>query len=188
MEFCQLQPASRGYAYFFFDGTKAQSESLNYESLTRSIITQLSDRCGANIPNVLVDLYNKCDEGHRQPLESQLEEVLSHILEIFDSTYIVIDSLDECVEKADLLRWIQSVSKGASGKLHLMLASRPEADIEQGLASLDNLRKVSVGDQSTMDDINAYLTARLQAPDMSQWNECEKHMIKTALSTGSNGM
>ncbi|KAF7978225.1 hypothetical protein HWV62_1224 [Athelia sp. TMB] len=188
MEFCQLKPASRGYAYFFFDGTKAQSESLNYESLTRSLITQLSDRCGDNIPDALVDMYHKCDSGHRQPLESQLEGTLSKIMETFDSTYIVIDSLDECVEKTDLLKWIQSVALGSSGKLHLMLASRPEAQIEQSLTSLYNLQKVSVGDRSTVDDINAYLDARLQAPDMSQWNECEKRMIKTALSAGSNGM
>ena len=135
-----------------------------------------------------MDLYSKCDDGHRQPLESQLENVLSRILEIFESTYIVIDSLDECVEKADLLRWIQSVTTGTSGRLHLMLTSRPEADIEQGLSSLHNLRKVSVGDKSTVDDISVYLDAQLEAVDMKQWDEPEKQMIKTTLSTGSGGM
>ncbi|KAF7972853.1 hypothetical protein HWV62_16884 [Athelia sp. TMB] len=187
-EFCELKPTARGYAYFFFDGTKAQSESLNYESLLRSIITQLSNRCGANIPDALVDLYNKCDEGQRQPLESQLENTLSHILGIFESTYIIIDALDECIEKADLLRWIQSITTGTSGKLHLALTSRPEGDIEQGLASLRNLKTVSVGDQSTMGDINAYLDARLKAADMSKWDEGEIQMIKTGLSAGSDGM
>ena len=188
VEFCEKKPAARSYAYFFFDGTKAQSESLNYESLLRSIITQLSNRCDANIPNVLVDLYNKCDKGDRQPLESQLEDTLSQILNIFESTYIIIDSLDECAEKADLLGWIQSIATGTSGKLHLMLTSRPEADIEYGLASLRSLKKVSIGDRSTMGDINAYLDARLAAADMSQWDEPEKHMIKRGLSGGSDGM
>ena len=109
------------------------------------------------------------------------------MLEIFDSTHIVIDALDECVEKADVLRWIESVAVGTSGRLHLMLTSRPEADIEQGLASLHNLQKVSVGEKST-DDIGAYLDARLRAADMSQWDEPEKQMIKTGLSAGSGGM
>ncbi|KAF7975437.1 hypothetical protein HWV62_9569 [Athelia sp. TMB] len=188
VELCQSKPASRGYAYFFFDGTKAQSESLSYDSLLRSIILQLSDRCGDNMPHALVHLHTECDGGHRQPSESQLENALSQILDIFDSTYLVIDSLDECVEKADLLRWIQSVSKGASGKLHLILASRLEAEIEQGLMSLGNLRKISVGSHSTLDDINTYLDVRLRAPDMNRWNEPEKCTIKTALSGGSQGM
>ncbi|KAF7972855.1 hypothetical protein HWV62_16888 [Athelia sp. TMB] len=188
VEFCELKPTARGYAYFFFDGTKAQSESLSYESLLRSIITQLSNRCGANIPDVLVDLYNKCDEGQRQPLESQLENTLSQILDIFESTYIIIDALDECAEKADFSRWIQSVTTGMLRKLHLMLTSRPEADIERGLASLRNLKTVSVGDQSMMGDIRAYLDARLRAAEMSKWNEGEKQMIKTGLSADSDVM
>ncbi|KAF7976642.1 hypothetical protein HWV62_5961 [Athelia sp. TMB] len=190
VEFCKLKPAARGYAYFFFDGTKAQSESLNYESLTRSIITQLSDRCGDNMPDALVDMYKECDGGHRQPSETQLENTLSQILEIFESTYIVIDSLDECAEKVDLLRWIRSVTMGTSRKLHLMLTSRPEADIEQGLAPLHNhnLQKVSVGERSTADDISVYLDAWLKAENMNHWDKADKRMIKTAVSVGSNGM
>ena len=185
--FCELKPTARGYAYFFFDGTRAQSEILDYDKLIRSIITQLSDRCGDKIPNVLADLYNKCDGGHRQPLESQFEDALARIIEIFDSTYIVIDSLDECVEKADLLRWIQSVTAVTSGKLHLMLTSRPEPAIDHGLALLSNLKKISVGDQSA-EDISAYLDARLDVGDMDQWDGYEKQWIKTTLSGGSDGM
>ncbi|KAF7972854.1 hypothetical protein HWV62_16886 [Athelia sp. TMB] len=186
--FCEQKPTSRGYAYFFFDGTRAQTETLTYESLLRSIIAQLFDRCGKNIPNVLLDLYNKCDDGHRQPTETQLEDTVAWILGTFDSTYIIVDSLDECAEKADLLSWIQSVVSKNSAKLHLMLTSRPEPAIERGLASLHNLQKVSVGGTSTLDDIEAYLDARLKADDMSQWDYKDKKMMKTGLSSGSDGM
>ncbi|KAF7972857.1 hypothetical protein HWV62_16892 [Athelia sp. TMB] len=181
VEFCEQKPTSRGYAYFFFDGTRAQTETLTYESLLRSVISQLSDRCGDNIPNVLLELYNKCDGGHRQPTETQLEDTLARILGTFGSTYIIIDSLDECAEKADLLRWIESMTSQNPRNLHLMLTSRPEADIEQGLASLRHLKKVTVGDGSTEDDIAAYLDARLKAPDMNKWDQAEKQMIKASL-------
>ncbi|KAF7975438.1 hypothetical protein HWV62_9571 [Athelia sp. TMB] len=188
VEFCEQKPTSRGYAYFFFDGTRAQTETLTYESLLRSIIAQLSDRCGDNIPNVLLELYNKCDGGHRQPTETQLEDTLARILGTFDNTYIIVDSLDECAEKADLLRWIQSVVSKNSEKLHLMLTSRPEAAIERGLESLRNLKKVPVGGISTVDDIEVYLDACLKADGMSLWDDTDKQMIKTGLSADPDGM
>lgn len=161
---------------------------MNYDDLTRSIITQLSDRCDDKMPTALVDLYNKCDAGRRQPLETQLESTLSRILEVFDSTYIVIDSLDECVTKADLLRWLRSVASETSANVHLLLTSRPEPDIEYGLAALANLQKISIGDQSTMNDISVYLDARLHAAEMDKWREPEKQQIRRALLDGSGGM
>ncbi|KAF7975428.1 hypothetical protein HWV62_9551 [Athelia sp. TMB] len=185
---CKSQPISRGYAYFFFDGTRAQPEALTYDTLIRSIITQLSDRSGDKIPNALADMYDACDTGHRQPLETQLENTLARILETFDSTYIAIDSLDECIEKADVLKWIRALTSENSGKLHLILTSRPEPEIERGLASLPNLQKVLVRDPSTRDDIIIYLNARLQSAEMAKWDECEKESIKTTLVDGSDGM
>ncbi|KAF7979136.1 hypothetical protein HWV62_43369 [Athelia sp. TMB] len=183
---CRESASAQGYAYFFFDGTRAQSETSNYDQLIRSIITQLSDRCDDQIPDVLVDMYNQCDQGHRQPLESQLETTLARILKSFESTYIIIDSLDECIEKTDLLKWIQSVAKESS--VHLMLTSRPEPEVERGLAPLSNLQKVSVGEFHMSDDISTYLEACLQAPEMDQWDQEEKEMITDALISGSDGM
>ncbi|KAF7982264.1 hypothetical protein HWV62_29505 [Athelia sp. TMB] len=188
ISFCELAPSARGYAYFFFDGTRAQSDALNYNGLIRSIITQLSDRCDNRMPNVLVEMYNKCDDGHREPLKSQFQNTLSGILKIFDSTYIVIDALDECITKTDLLKWIRSVTAENSTKLHLMFTSRPEPDIEHGLAALSNIHKVFVGHQSTLGDIDAYLNARLQSTEMDKWCEPEKQEVKSTLSNGSGGM
>ncbi|KAF7978245.1 hypothetical protein HWV62_1264 [Athelia sp. TMB] len=185
VNFCGFQSAARGYAYFFFDDTKAESESLSFESLTRSIITQLSDRCGDSVPDALVDLYNECNSGGRQPRQSQLDNTLSRMLEIFDSTFIIIDSLDQCVEKAELLKWIQSLAAGTSRKLHIMLTSRPDPEIERGLTSLHNMQKLSIGHKVTADDIDAYLDAQLEAAGMQHWNEAEKQMIKSTLSVGS---
>ncbi|KAF7965202.1 hypothetical protein HWV62_45091 [Athelia sp. TMB] len=186
---CKVKPSGRAYAYFLFDGTLASSESLNYERLIRSIIVQLSNRCGDIMPTALVDMYHTCDNGDRQPSESQLEKTLGSILESFDTIYLVIDSLDECVEKDDLLRWIQNMTSVASGKLHLMLSSRPEPDIEHGLAALSNLQKVQVGEQSTMGDISAYLDACFEAPSMNRWSKPgEKKIIKGTLLRGSDGM
>ena len=133
-------------------------------------------------------MYEACDGGHRQPPEALLKDTLSRILEAFDSTYIIIDSLDECVTKGDLLGWIRFIAAETSGKLHLLVTSRPEPEAQHGLASVANLQKVSIGDQCTTEDISAYLDARLQAPEMDKWREPEKKQIKKALVRGSGGM
>ncbi|KAF7976053.1 hypothetical protein HWV62_7968 [Athelia sp. TMB] len=168
IEFCKLKPQCRAYAYFFFDGTVVQ--------------------CGESMPTALVELYRACDGSHRQPLESQLENTLRSIVENFDHTYLVIDSLDECVEKGDLLRWIQNVTSVSSRRLHLMLTSRPEPDIEHGLGSLSSVDKIQIGDETMTGDISAYLDARLQSAEMVKWKEPEKREIKRTLVDGSGGM
>ncbi|KAF7968170.1 hypothetical protein HWV62_31714 [Athelia sp. TMB] len=140
------------------------------------------------IPDALIDMYRACDDGDSQPSESQLEHTLLRVLETFESTYILIDSLDECVEKADLLRWIQNVTLVSSGRLHLMLTSRPEPDIEYGLRSLSSLDKIQIGDETMTGDISAYLDARLHSADMVKWKEPEKREIKQTLVNGLGGM
>ncbi|KAF7978596.1 hypothetical protein HWV62_45320 [Athelia sp. TMB] len=185
--FCEEKPLARGSAYFFFDGTRAQSETLTYDGLIRSIITQLSDRCGDKIPNALVDMYDKCDTGHWQPLDTQLEETLAGVLATFESTYIIIDSLDECAEKADLLEWIRSVASKTSGNIHLMLTSRPEPEVERCLIPLPNLHKISIRGDATVEDIRAYLDVCLADPTMITWDKRDKRAIKKALSEGSGG-
>ncbi|KAF7978074.1 hypothetical protein HWV62_1723 [Athelia sp. TMB] len=188
IEFCKLKPLARGYAYIFFDGTMAQSEALDYNKFMRSLIRQLSNRHSDTMHAALVDLYHACDDGHIQPPESQLKDTLSQMLKSFDSTYIVIDSLDECVDQADLLQWIQSVAAEASGRLHLMLTSRPEPDIEKGLTSLSHLKRVPIVDKCARIDITAYLDARLRSTEMDKWREPEKQTIKSTLLAGSGGM
>lgn len=190
IESCESGPSPPGYAYVFFDRTMAHSEILDYNKFMRSLIAQLSDRCADTLPTALMEMYHACDEGHRQPLESQLEGTLARILDTFGRTYIIIDSVDECVNKADLLKWIQYVTSEPSlaEKIHLMLTSRPEPEVEQGLASLTNRQKVSITAESTAGDIGVYLDTRLQVSKMNKWDNDAKMSIKKAIFGRFDGM
>ena len=138
------------------------------------------------MPTALVKLYEACDGGHRRPPQTQLETTLAQILETFENTYIIIDSLDECVKKDDLLKWIRSVTSETSRNLHLMFTSRPEPEVEHGFMALSNLQKVSIREEATAHDIGAYLDVWLAG--MDKWDETDKQAIKKALSGGSDGM
>ena len=166
----------------------AQSETIDYNKFIRSLITQLSNGRGDKIPDALVEMYRECSNGESQPSEIQLKNTLSRILEAFDSTYIIIDSLDECAGMADLLKWIKSVTSEISTKLHLMLTSRPEPKVERALTSLSNYQRVSITAECTAGDIITYLEARLQDAEMDQWDKPEKQKIQTVIFKRYDGM
>ncbi|KZP12248.1 hypothetical protein FIBSPDRAFT_985791 [Athelia psychrophila] len=185
IDFCDSRP-STGYASFFFDGRSAEAALLIHDKLVRSIIVQLAHRCDG-IPAALEEMYHNCDQGSRQPPIELLEATLHRIVHSFDSVYIVIDSLDECSERKDVVEWIRSMTSTASGKLHMMATSRSEPDIRRGLCSVVGLEDVSVIGQAIEADIRIFLDARLAGID--DWNEPGlKELVSDSLLGDSDGM
>ncbi|KAF7968506.1 hypothetical protein HWV62_30226 [Athelia sp. TMB] len=177
--------SSVGYAYFFFDGTSAQSKLAAHESLVRSCIIQFSDRFDG-IPSALVELYEDEDNGRSQPALSSLEDTLLQILQSFGAAYIVIDALDECDDRPRLLRWIESVTSQTSDILHLMVTSRPEPDIKDRLRPLCNLCEVDLADRQGSDDICRYIDASLSG--VNAWTASQKELVRIALVNGADGV
>ncbi|KZP09438.1 hypothetical protein FIBSPDRAFT_239775 [Athelia psychrophila] len=185
IDFCDSR-ASTGYASFFFDGRSAEAALLIHEKLVRSTIMQLAHRCDG-IPVDLAEMYAKCDKGSRQPPIEMLEDTLLRIVDSFDDVYIVIDSLDECSERKDLLAWIRSMTSRASGKLHMMATSRSEPDIGRCLRSVMGLQDVLVIGSAIKADISTFLDTKLAV--IEDWNEPGlKELVKDSLLDGSDGM
>lgn len=193
IDFCRLKPLVRGCASFFFDGSNysEQPELLAHHKLTRSLVSQLCDRCDNATLDALAELYHACDNGHRQPSHICIEDTLLRVLEGFEDVYIVMDSLDVYTGRASILKWIQSVTLKTSGKLHLMITSHPDQEIKRSLAALSGssrlrLQHVSITDQATESDIKLYLDTELA--QMDQWNDVDKQIIKDSLLSRSDGM
>ncbi|KAF7978585.1 hypothetical protein HWV62_45298 [Athelia sp. TMB] len=181
---CRGKP-SVGYAYFFFDGTSAQSKLANHESMVRSIIMQLADLVDG-IPPELVALYEGEHSGRSQPLLASLENTLLRIVQSLSAVYIVIDALDECDDRPKLLRWIDTVTSQTSSLLHLMVTSRPEPDIKDRLRPLCNMCEVDVADRRGSHDIRRYIDAILS--EVHAWTESQKELVRTALVNGARGV
>ncbi|KAF7974428.1 hypothetical protein HWV62_12148 [Athelia sp. TMB] len=174
-----------GYAYFFFDGTSAQSKLATHESLIRSLIMQFSDRLDGIHP-ALADLYDLEDKGRHQPLISSLEDTLLEIIKTFTSAYIIIDALDECAEQRKLLTWIQYITSQTSSNLHLLVTSRLEPDIKNCLCALSTIEEMAVADKQASSDIRHYINARLS--EIDGWTEHQKELVRVALSRGAGGV
>ena len=185
-----LSKKSLATAYFFFDGRDSQTELQLHHKLIQSLIWQLSLKCGQDVPEVLVNLYNHCGKGHYDSSLDYLEDTLQTILDGFHSVFIVLDALDECAEREKVLDWIQTLISQRNNHLglHLVFTSRPEKEIIEKLQPLD-LCCVDLVEESGNHDIAVFLDYQLQNdPDLQKWDLDTQNQIRSMLVEKADGM
>jgi NACHT domain len=183
--YCETIPFST-LAYFFFDGRDGQRGLQLVDSLIRSLIAQFAAPYGG-IPATLAKLYQSCHDGRSQPSVQSLQSVLLTILDSFNDIYIVLDALDECTERKDLMKWIKQMISWKRSKLHLLTTSRPEEDIAKHLRLLDT-DYVDIKDLVTH-DVKRYINRILDGEDaFDRWNDEIKANIKSKLLESAGGM
>lgn len=181
---CETQLFS-GYAYFFFDSRNAEKGLLLYDNFIRSILTQLTYRCNGT-PAALQDLYHKHGDGREQPSLKSLHEALQRVMAGFDHVYIVVDSLDECGDRSELLHWLTTAEIWSSQNLHLLLTSRPEHDIRLYIDGITHIRRVIIEGSFSQRDIEIYLDARLAK--IKHWSQATRQAVKKKLMASAEGM
>ena len=175
-----------GVAYFFFDFNDPEKQLP--DKMIRSILKQLSVQC-PETPEILSMLFSSCEDADRPPTMNELLEVLRQVLRSFYNVYIVLDALDECSNREDLLEYLDRLLSWNTEHLHILVSSRPERAIEEGIRHLvkgDN--KVRVQGDQVNDDIRIYIRGRLdQDPKLKRWqkrldvwNEIESCLMKKA--------
>ena len=177
---------SLGIAYFFFDGRDSQKELQLHNKLIRSLISQLSDTRHGGITEKLADLYKRCGEL-QQPSDEQLQNVLRDILDRFSQAYIVIDALDECTDREKTLIWANKLILDTyhnSANLHIVVASRPEKDINEIFAALDPY-SIDV-DEANKTDIVGYLKFQMQSK-FTKYDEDTRAKILLELEKHAEG-
>jgi hypothetical protein len=146
------------YFYFDFNDEKKQSPA----KMIRSLITQLSSLRG-NTPQALKLLFSNCGDGKRQPTVDELLTALRQIVQEFDELYIILDALDECKEREELLVSIEEITGWKLGKLHILATSRGEKEIEESLGPFVNDQyKICIQSALVNGDIRTYIHERLQ--------------------------
>ena len=154
----------------------------------RSLIWQFTLKCEGRVPNVLVNLYARCGNGHQEPTLDDLQNTLQRILAGFSSTFIILDALDECIERENLLNWIETTipEQDVNLRLHLIVTSRPEHEIEDKLKSYDYLDLVK---ESKNHDLVAYLDYQLwNDSNLRKWDSNTQDQIKFRLMKQADGM
>lgn len=172
-------------AYFYFDFNDKQKQ--DFGKCLCSLISQLSMQL-AQAPGSLLDVYGQCQNGQHQASPEQLAAVLLQICRSFEDIYLILDALDECPDREDLLEWIASLTTTYSTSLRIVVLSRKERDIDDALRGVPG-RKLTIEDAKVDDDIRVYVKARL-ASDLKhkKWDETLQKLIEQVLMEKANGM
>jgi hypothetical protein len=178
-----------GIAYFFFDFNDAQKQSA--ELMVRSLISQLLQKCIA-FPTSLETFFSLSENGQPPPSLHTLLEFLQQIMQKFIHVYIVLDALDECAERAELMDILEEMAEWQLQNSHILLASRRERDIEDSLEIFIHKKNFVDLQSEVIDrDIQKYVQQRLSEDKrLRRWRKdtALRQDIETALMKGAQGM
>ncbi|KAF1972443.1 hypothetical protein BU23DRAFT_643610 [Bimuria novae-zelandiae CBS 107.79] len=158
--------------------------------MLRSLIWQLSQQSD-QIPASLDDLFSSCESGQRQPSVDALQKGLRLIIQELLQAYVVLDALDECAQRAELMETLETIAGWRLQNLHLLVTSRREQDIESTLEEfIDNQSRICLQSALVDKDIQLYVQHRLATDKILQkWRKDDvRQEIKTILRDRANGM
>jgi hypothetical protein len=110
-------------AYFYFDFRDRGKQS--HEHLLRSLVTLFSAQCPST-PKALERLYSSNQDGRWKPTVNALVTTLGDILRSFQQAYIVVDALDECTDREELLGLIEDIVNWKIDTLHILVTNQKE--------------------------------------------------------------
>jgi hypothetical protein len=181
--------ASMVTAYFYFDFNDAQKQ--DPELMLRSLLSQLLQR-SFMIPKGIDALFSSSDNGQRQPSLHALLEVTPQVMQQFTHAYIVLDALDECTQRQELMDVLETVAGWQLDNMHLLMTSRKERDIESSLESFVEEEDTVCLQRDVVDrDIQRYVQQRLSDDKkLAKWNKdaAVRQEIEDALMQGARGM
>jgi hypothetical protein len=175
------------YFYFDFNDTQKQDPEL----MLRSLLCQLLQR-SIVVPKGVDALFSSCEDGQRQPSAHALLDVLQQAIQEFTQVYAVIDALDECTQRSDLMDMLETVAGWQLNNLHLLVTSRKERDIERSLEVYVEEGDTICLQRDVVDrDIQRYVQQRLSDnKGLAKWNKdvAIRQEIEAALMQGACGM
>jgi hypothetical protein len=106
----------------------------------------------------------------------------------FEETFIILDALDECQERGELLELLEEINGSGTKKLHILVTSRRERDISEALEAL-HATEIVLDNDVTSTDIHTHVAQQLQNdPKLRKWPVNIQEEIELALMKGAQGM
>lgn len=155
--------------------------------LIRSLIVQFAAQCPF-LPHSLQSALESSQNQQKQPTSEELKDILFQILKSFRTIYVLLDALDECIDREDLLKFMESLLGWKMSGLHILTTSRKENDIATSFESLVTCQ-LCVQSALVDADIRIHVLDRLSNdPKLKKWPVNIQKEIEDALVKGANGM
>lgn len=144
------------YVYCDYKDTNVQSSFNLFSSLTRQLVEKLS-----YLPPEVVEFYesHQQNDSPKPTVKGHLKLIVS-LSQMFKSTFLLVDALDEFSDPGDFQDWklLLSEVEGAESSLKLLVTSRPH---------LDGIKRIfqtspQVTISANSDDVRIYITSRIE--------------------------
>ncbi|KAH7010690.1 uncharacterized protein B0I36DRAFT_378566 [Microdochium trichocladiopsis] len=144
--------------YFDFNDTAKQK----MDGVLRSLLFQLY-KLGSRSKD-LDSLYQSHLDGQRQPDTPTLTNCLRAMIKGSKTTYVILDALDECLERKELLGWMKEFFTIPDlSHVHLIATGRPEEEFLSFIPGwLGNEHCLPLDKNAVNADIRSYVAARLE--------------------------
>ena len=174
-------------AYFYFDFNDSTKQYT--DKMLRSLTNQLFSDCQP-IPEPVVSLFKSCQDGDRQPRTQDLLRLLSTLICSSDRTFIVLDALDECEDREELIDSIMEIVAWVPGRLNLIMTSREIKDLATLIDSkLGQQSRTFIQNERVDDDIRSYVHSKLQnSRHFERWQPAVRTETEQKLAGRSDGM
>lgn len=153
----------------------------------RSVVLQFAAQC-PHIPDLLQLAHSQSQCEQKQPTVDDMTTVLRQMLKSFSTTYILLDALDECTDREDLLDFIEVLMSWNISSLHMLATSRRENDIATSLDSLVTCQ-LCIQNELVDADIRVLVLERVSHDTkLKRWPVSVQKDIENTLMKGANGM
>jgi hypothetical protein len=113
---------------------------------------------------------------------------LKFILEGFQHVYVILDALDECGDRGQLLSLVEEITEWKHATLHILVTSRKERDIEDCLIPWVSAQ-INLHSALVDADIQTHVHERLRNDSkLKKWPKKVHVQIEAALMEGAQGM
>lgn len=130
--------------------------------MLRSLVSQLSFKYGS-IPKPLFSLFKSCQDGVKPPQTQDLEILFQILIESSEKTFIVLDALNDCEDRQELLNFFETVLAWGSNKLNVIVTSRKLKEFDDFFGDrLQEKNRLSIQNQRVDEDIRSYVNGKLQ--------------------------
>ncbi|KAF8454887.1 hypothetical protein BGX38DRAFT_1267506 [Terfezia claveryi] len=166
-------------AYCYCDFTEnAASVPLN---IIRTLLVQLLGEWNADCDEQFPDLFSMLRLGQGPPASIQaLVELTERCLGLGSGeAFIVIDALDECTNRVDLLEYLCAIIPDK--RIHMLVTGRHEQDIIEKFGTL--FHTISLADESSelLKDMQHHLAEELKTPKWSHLHHPKNSAMKAEL-------
>jgi hypothetical protein len=130
--------------------------------MLKSLVLQLASLSEGGEQEIL-SLYSSCNRGSRQPMDEEILTTLKAVIELPTDVYLILDALDECSRREELLEYIGEILGLKMGKLHFLATSRKELDIEEAFTDhLTSEQSMCIQSHLVDSDIRLYVGYRIR--------------------------